>query len=115
MSNSVQISRKQGGTVALRDLAELASVDISTVSRALNNDPRVSQERATQIRKLADKLGYRPRPLRSKHARSIGLLITTAEPGRLGADFLARISWLSQRLLADRRLHVNLECVERNA
>ena len=100
--------------VALRDLAELASVDISTVSRALNNDPRVNHERASQIRKLAEKVGYRPRPLRSKHARSIGVLMATTEPGQLGADFLDRISWLAQRLLAERRLHVNLECVDRS-
>jgi LacI family transcriptional regulator len=98
--------------VGLRDIARLASVDISTASRALNHDPRVNPERADQIRKLAERIGYRPRPLRSKLARSVGVIVSAAE-GQPVNNFLERIAWLAQKSLADRRLHVNLECIQR--
>lgn len=114
VTQSATRARRTGGTIALRDLAKLAGVDISTVSRALNHDPRVNDERGIQIRQLAERLGYRPRPLRSKLTRSVGVLLASAEAGRLDVDFLGRIAWLTQRLLADRGLHVNLECIERS-
>lgn len=104
-----------GKEVNLRDLARLAEVDVSTVSRALNHDPRVRDDRAKQIRELARQAGYRPRPLRAKHARSIGVLIATDDPTRLGDQFQERMAWTAQRLLGKRRLHVNLECVVPNA
>lgn len=105
--------RRSRGSVGLRDIARLASVDISTASRALNHDPRVNPERADQIRKLAERIGYRPRPLRSKLARSVGVIVTAAV-GQPVNNFLERIAWLAQRALADRRLHVNLELIERS-
>jgi DNA-binding LacI/PurR family transcriptional regulator len=110
---SVRPSKRREGNLGLRDIARLASVDISTASRALNYDPRVNPERADQIRKLAERLGYRPRPLRSKLARSIGVLVCSSETGQPVNNFLERIAWLAQKALADRRLHVNLECVAR--
>ena len=109
--SSLNAARARGG-VGLRDIARLASVDISTASRALNHDPRVNPERADQIRKLAERIGYRPRPLRSKLARSVGVLVS-ADAGQPVNNFLERIAWLAQRSLADRRLHVNLECIQR--
>lgn len=98
-------------SVNLRDLASLASVDASTVSRALNNDPRISPDTAKTIRQLAEEMGYRPRPLRSKFAKSIGIVVTSTERARLGDQFQERIAWAAQRLLGDQQRHVNLECV----
>lgn len=108
--SSMRAIRRKGRNVALRDVAKLAQVDISTASRALNHDPRVNAERAQQIRELADRVGYRPRPLRSKLARSIGVVMCSMEHG----NFVERIAWLAQRELAASRLHVNLECVPRS-
>jgi DNA-binding LacI/PurR family transcriptional regulator len=98
----------------VRDLARLASVDASTISRALNHDPRINDERAQKIRDLAQQVGYKPRPLRSKFARSVGLLVASAEGDGLAEQFLERIAWSAQRLLGERRLHANLECVPQN-
>lgn len=114
-ARDIEALKKRPGSVALRDLARLASVDISTVSRALNHDPRVNRQRSQQIRRLAEEVGYRPRPLRSKLAKSVGLLVSTTMPGRLDRDFQSRITWLAQRLLAARHLHVNIECIDRSA
>jgi len=113
-SQTIRRGRKSG-SIALRDLAKLSAVDISTVSRALNHDPRVNEQRASQIRDLAERMGYRPRPLRSKLTRSVGVLLGSSSAGRLDTDFLGRIAWLAQRLLAERGLHVNLECIERTS
>jgi DNA-binding LacI/PurR family transcriptional regulator len=108
-----KIIAENGKSFALRDLAKLASVDVSTVSRALNNDPRVKPTRAAMIRELAEQIGYRPRPLRSKRARSVGLLVPPTPAG--GYDqFLERIGWAAQRVLAQRKMHVNLEVVGEN-
>ena len=114
MKAPLNTSRRRAGNIGLRDVARLASVDLSTASRAMNHDPRVNPERAEQIRQLADRVGYRPRPLRSKLARSIGVLVTAAREGQPGNNFLERVAWLAQRSLAERRLHVNLECVPRD-
>ncbi len=107
---------KRRGRIALRDLAKLACVDVSTVSRALNNDPRVNEQRARHIRNLAQQAGYRPRPLRSKRAQSIGLLLGSTGRDRTDHnDFVSRIAWHAQQLLAERNLHVNLEFVSRGS
>jgi LacI family transcriptional regulator len=102
--------------VGIRDLARLASVDISTVSRALNRDPRVSEARAEMIRSLAKREGYRPRPLRSNRTQAVGVLIGSARVDRIGGvgeHFLERIAWIAQQVLSERRMHVNVECVLR--
>jgi len=98
--------------LGLREIARLADVDVSTASRALNHDPRVKPERAEQIRKLAERVGYRPRPLRSRLARSVGVIVAV-DAGQQVNNYMERIAWLAQAALAERRLHVNLECVNR--
>lgn len=54
----------------LRDLAALAGVAPSTVSRALNNDPRISESTRHRIMAIAEETGYWNKP-----ARPIGLVI----------------------------------------
>ncbi len=107
-------TRPSAKSIGLRDLSRLAQVDISTVSRALNRDPRISAERAKAIRQLARKLGYRPRPLRSKRARAIGVLLASSESDRPDEQFLQRIAWHAQQVLNEHELHVNIECVQRS-
>src|SRR4051812_23519562 len=45
-----------------QDIAKKAKVSIMTVSLALRNSPRVSQQTRTRIRRIADRLGYRADP-----------------------------------------------------
>lgn len=44
----------------LRDVAKLACCDVSTVSRALNNNPCVHAETKKRIMAAVEKLSYRP-------------------------------------------------------
>ncbi|MEX0331028.1 MAG: LacI family DNA-binding transcriptional regulator [Puniceicoccaceae bacterium] len=46
-----------------QELADLAQVSRSTVSRALKNDPRISPRTRKRILELADSLNYKPNPL----------------------------------------------------
>ena len=62
--------------VTMGDVAQRAGVHSSTVSRALKNDPRISEDVKKRVRKIAEDLGYRPNPmitalttLRSQHKR----------------------------------------------
>lgn len=48
--------------VTTRDVAEKAGVAQSTVSRALSNNPQVSETERKRITAIAQKLGYRPNP-----------------------------------------------------
>lgn len=77
-------------SVSIKDIARAAGVSPSTVSRALHDHPRISQETKTRIRQLAQELGYTPslpaRSLVTRHTATIGMVITTASD-----LFLARL------------------------
>lgn len=69
--------------VTSRDVALLAGVSQPTVSRALRDDPRVSEATKERVRKASERLGYVPsdvgRALSSGRTRRIGLLLTDLE------------------------------------
>ncbi len=62
------------------DVARAAGVSTATVSRVLNNHPRVDPRLAAAVRKAAKELGYRPsrvaRSLRTRQSRVWALLIS---------------------------------------
>ena len=63
----------------LKDVAKLANVDVSTVSRALNNTSYVHPETKERIYAAAKQLGYRPnamaRALRQGRSHIIGVVV----------------------------------------
>lgn len=65
--------------ISLKDLAREIGVSISTVSRALNNHPDISQEMTKKIQKLAAELNYTPNPLAmgllKQATRMIGVIV----------------------------------------
>jgi DNA-binding LacI/PurR family transcriptional regulator len=70
---------------SIKDIARLAHVSHSTVSRALQNSPLVKAGTAEKIRKIAHESGYRAsavaRGLVTRKTRTIGLVVTTiADP-----------------------------------
>lgn len=76
-----QVTGHQTRRVTLRDVAALAGVDPSAVSRAVNNDPRlrVSQETRERILAAVEQLGYRPnfgaRGLQASRAWTVGFIL----------------------------------------
>ncbi len=66
--------------VNIKDIARLAGVSHTTVSRALNNKSRIRQETKEKILAIAKELGYRPnliaRSLVMRRSKTLGLVIT---------------------------------------
>lgn len=64
----------------IREVAKRAGVGISTVSRTLHNNPRVSPETAERVRRAMEELGYRPntnaQSLVSGRSRIFGLVVS---------------------------------------
>lgn len=67
----------------IKDVARLAGVSSATVSRAMQNDPRVTEETRSKVRDAAQRLGYRPnriaRSLRTRRTDLIGLIVSDIE------------------------------------
>ena len=65
--------------VNLEDVAKLAGVSRSTVSRVINNDPNVSAKARAKVEATIEKVGYRPnaaaRALASHRSHAIGLVV----------------------------------------
>ncbi len=63
----------------LEDIAKLAGVSRSTVSRVINNDPNVSAKSRARVQATIDEVGYRPnaaaRALASHRSHAIGLVV----------------------------------------
>jgi len=71
--------------VSIKDIAKAAGVSYSTVSRALNDSPLISQNVRENIQEIAKTMGYTPnalaQSLQSHRTNSVGLVITTiADP-----------------------------------
>ena len=66
--------------VSITDIAKAAGVSPSTVSRALQDHPRISPERREAIQALAQEMGYRPsqvaRSLVTGRTRTLGVVVT---------------------------------------
>lgn len=67
----------------IHDIAENLNVTASTVSRALNNNPRISQKTRKLVQQAAQKLNYQPNniaaALRSGKSNIIGIIVPTAD------------------------------------
>src|SRR5438876_1747131 len=74
--------RKRGGgatTLRMRDVARKAGVSVMTVSRALNDPDKVSEEMRQRVRAVVEEIGYVPnrlaRSLSSNRSNMIGLIV----------------------------------------
>lgn len=69
-------------TVTIKDVAKLANVNPSTVSRVISNNPRISEKTKKTVRKAMEDLGYHPnlnaRSLVSQSTKAIGIIMPGA-------------------------------------
>jgi DNA-binding LacI/PurR family transcriptional regulator len=94
--------------LSMRDLAKMAGVSHSTVSLALKNHPRISQEVKQRIRDLAEQVGYRPDPMLS--ALSLYRLTKSDSP------INAAIAWINGWPAPDElRKHKEFDCYWKGA
>ena len=72
----------------MRDVAQAANVSVSTVSKALRNDPTIPDGRCRSIQEMAERLGYRPQDVAEDH-RDAALAATAANPeSEVSATFI---------------------------
>ncbi|WP_409304622.1 LacI family DNA-binding transcriptional regulator [Peribacillus sp. SCS-155] len=69
--------------ITIKDVAKLANVAPSTVSRVIANNPRISEKTKLRVRKAMDQLGYHPnfiaRSLANQSTRVIGLVLPSTD------------------------------------
>ena len=75
----------------MHDVAALAGVSLKTVSRVVNDEPGVSEEKAERVRSAVARLGYHHNLTasnlrRGRRTASIGMLVQD-----LGNDFCAEL------------------------
>ncbi len=75
MSESTKLNESK---VTIKHIAKVAGVSVSTVSRALRNDPAASSKTIDRILEIAEKLNYYPdslaKSLRQKRTNTIGII-----------------------------------------
>lgn len=67
--------------VTIKDIAKIADVSPSTVSRVIDGNPRISSETTEKIKKVMQKLDYHPNMLARSLARKNTKIIGTLMPG----------------------------------
>ena len=91
----------------MKDIARRAGVDISTVSLAINNDPRIRTQTRERILGIANELGYRKnflaRGLRSGQSFTIGAVVGGA------TTFWSEVLAGAQSVFARREYHLLLD------
>ena len=84
-----------GEKLTIRQIAKLAGVSRSTVSRVINDHPSVSQETRAQVLQVVAETGFRPDPiarsLSSRRADIIGLVVPLAIQSLFEDPFFPRL------------------------
>jgi DNA-binding LacI/PurR family transcriptional regulator len=81
-------------TVSIKDVAKMAHRSYSTVSRALNNSPRVNSDSKAHIQRIAAEMGYPPcaadRSLVTRRTHTLDVVVKTTT-GRFLAEEVSAI------------------------
>lgn len=89
-------------TVTIKDLAKLANVSHTTVSRALNNSPLIKEETKRKIIELAAQMNYTPnvnaKSLVMQRSYTIGLFFTTLQRGTSSSFFADAMSGVNHEI-----------------
>jgi LacI family transcriptional regulator len=79
ISSHVIVSMKGGSVVGIKEVAAHAGVSVATVSRVLNDSPKVTEETRAKVHAAVKALRYRPnavaRSLRTEATHTLGLII----------------------------------------
>lgn len=98
---------------SLRQIARHTKVAPSTVSRALSGQPDVGEELAQEIRRVAAELSYRPKPMRRRVNKVVGLLVCTSADRASGGDFDHRLVAAVLERVGEEGWHLHSERIPR--
>ena len=69
----------QPAEITIHDIAKKLGISATTVSRALNNNPVISEKTRELIKQTAEEMGYRPNTLaanfRNRSTQTIGVIV----------------------------------------
>lgn len=92
---------RQDRPVSLRDVAKMAEVSVATVSMVLNDNPRISRATHLHVKRVIERVGYKPnrlaQSLSSKYTRCIAILIPALRHAFADAYFGEVISGVCDR------------------
>lgn len=78
-----QVTKRRDGQTSLQDIASVAGVSTTTVSRALNNRPDISEQTRNMIKELATTMNYQPnilaQSLVNRTTHTLGVIIPSLE------------------------------------
>lgn len=87
----IMSSEVKGMSVTIKDIARLAQVSHTTVSRALNDSPLINIETKEKIKRIAQDMGYTPnfsaKSLVMDRSYNIGLFFSTLQTGTSAGFF----------------------------
>ncbi len=82
-------------TVTIKDVAKVANVNPSTVSRVIADSPRISEYTKRKVRQVMEELGYHPnlnaRSLVSNNASAIGIIMPSSVEKAFQNPFFANV------------------------
>ncbi len=91
--------------VTIHDIAKELSVSASTVSRALQNHPRISESTRNAVQKLAEQYNYQPNvvasSLRSGKSKTVGVIVP-----RINRNFFSNVIGGLEEILAASGYHL---------
>ena len=96
----------------IKDVARLAEVSPSTVSRALRDNPRISEEVRQRVRKVARELDFHPnqmaRSLVKRETRIVGVLFAESASTSMGHPFYPAVLQGLGKVAGESRYHMLL-------
>ena len=96
----------------IKDVARLAEVSPSTVSRALRDNPRISEEVRKRVRQIAKDLDFHPnqmaRSLVKQETRIVGVLFGESAAASMGHPFYPAVLQGLGKVAGERRYHMLL-------
>lgn len=104
------MNKRMKTLVTIKDIAKIANVSHTTVSRALNNSPLIKEDTKLRIMKLAEQLHYTPnysaKSLVMKKSYTIGLFFTSISSGTSSSFFAETVKGVNSVISEDFNMSV---------
>lgn len=104
------MNKRMKTLVTIKDIAKIANVSHTTVSRALNNSPLIKEDTKRRIIKLAEQLHYTPnysaKSLVMKKSYTIGLFFTSISSGTSSSFFAETVKGVNSVISEDFNMSV---------
>ena len=94
--------------ITIYSLADELGVSAATVSRALNNSPRISEKRRLQVKDLAEKRGFQLRAFAPRMTNICLLVIRSNDETNIMSDYIAEVLNGASRYCQENEVELSL-------